>query len=359
MISLRKFILNSGWILLLLLSTVNFALASEKEHSEKNTEKEFDAKTFILDHVLDAHEWHIATYTSHGEEKHLTVPLPVILYSKNSGFHVFMSSKLAHGHVYKGFRMERPAKSTGRIVEISQEEGEEKVQFPLDFSITKTVFGMFISVIIVLWLFLSLAKSYRESGVSEPKGLQAVLEPVVLFVRDDIAKLILGKDNYEKYLPYLLSAFFFIWINNILGLIPVFPFGANVTGNISVTLVLAVFTFIVTQISGKKQYWKHIVATPGVPVWLTPVMIPVEIISIFTKPFALMIRLFANIAAGHMSILTFIGLIFIFKSIYVAPGSIFFVLFMYTIEILVGFLQAYIFTILSAVFIGQAIAEEH
>jgi F-type H+-transporting ATPase subunit a len=358
MINLKKFILNSGWILIFLLSTVNFALASEEEHSEKDTEKEFDAKTFILDHVLDAHEWHIATYTSHGEEKHLTIPLPVILYSKNSGFHIFMSSKLAHGHVYKGFRMEKPAKSTGRIVEITKEGSQERIQFPLDFSITKTVFGMFVAVIIVLWLFLSLAKSYRESGISEPKGLQAVLEPVVLFVRDDIAKLIL-KDHYEKYLPYLLSAFFFIWINNILGLIPVFPFGANVTGNISVTLVLAVFTFIITQISGKKQYWKHIVATPGVPVWLAPVMIPVEIISIFTKPFALMIRLFANMTAGHMSLLTFIGLIFIFKSIYVAPGSIFFVLFMYIIEILVGFLQAYIFTILSAVFIGQAIAEEH
>ncbi len=359
MINFRKFVVNTGWILLFLFTSVNFALASEKEHSEDSSNEEFDARSFILDHVKDSHEWHIATYTSHGEEKHLNVPLPVILYSNNSGLSIFMSSKLAHGHTYKGFKLEEEGEYAGKIVEITESEGEENILIPLDFSITKTVFGMFVSVIIVLWLFLSLAKSYRKSGVSEPKGLQAVLEPVVLFVRDDIAKLILGKDHYEKYLPYLLSAFFFIWINNILGLIPVFPFGANVTGNISVTLVLAVFTFIVTQISGKKQYWKHIVATPGVPFWLAPVMIPVEIISLFTKPFALMIRLFANIVAGHMSLLTFIGLIFIFKSIYVAPGSIFFVLFMYTIEILVGFLQAYIFTILSAVFIGQAIAEEH
>lgn len=359
MFILRKIFIHTGWVLAFLLFLGGPILASEKTHSAKNTEEEFDAKTFILDHVLDAHEWHIATYTSHGEEKHLTIPLPVILYSKNSGFHVFMSSKLAHGHVYKGFKMERPAKSTGRIVEISQGGGEEKIQFPLDFSITKTVFGMFISVIIVLWLLLSLAKSYKKTGISEPKGLQGVIEPVVLFVRDDIAKLILGEDKYEKYLPYLLSAFFFIWVNNILGLIPILRFGANVTGNISVTLVLAIFTFLITQFSANKQYWKHIVATPGVPAWLAPVMIPVELISLLTKPFALMIRLFANIVAGHMSILTFIGLIFIFKSIYVAPGSIFFVLFMDLLEILVGFLQAYIFTILSAVFIGQAIAEEH
>lgn len=359
MINLRKCIKNAGWFLIFLLFVGNTVLASEKEHPEKNADEEFDAKALIMGHVLDSHEWHIATYTSHGEEKHLSVPLPVILYSKNSGFHVFMSSKLAHGHTYEGFRLERPVKSSSRIEEILQEGGEEKILFPLDFSITKTVLGMFVAVIIVLWIFLSMAKSYRDSGVSAPKGLQAILEPAVVFVRDDIAKLVLGKDHYEKYVPYLLSAFFFIWINNILGLIPIFPFGANVTGNISVTLVLAVFTFIITQISGKKQYWKHIVATPGVPVWLAPVMIPVEIISLFTKPFALMIRLFANIVAGHMGMLTFIGLIFIYKSIYIAPGSIFFVLFMYAIELLVGFLQAYIFTILSAVFIGLAIAEEH
>ena len=356
---MRKIFIHTGWILAFILFLGSPAMATEKAHSEDNQEEEFNAEKFILGHVKDSHEWHIATYTSHNVEKHITVYLPVILYSKISGLQFFMSSKLAHGHTYKGFKLEEEGEYAGKIVEIVTEEDTEKISVPLDFSITKTVFGMFVASIIVLWLFLSLAKSYRKTGISEPKGLQGLVEPVVLFVRDDIAKLILGKDNYEKYLPYLLTAFFFIWINNILGLIPIFPFGANVTGNISVTLVLAVFTFIITQFSGKKQYWKHIIATPGVPVWLAPVMIPVEIISLLTKPFALMVRLFANIIAGHMSILTFIALIFLFKSIYVAPGSIFFVLFMDLLEILVGFLQAYIFTILSAVFIGQAIAEEH
>ncbi len=356
---MRKIFIHTGWALAFLLFLTGPVMAAEKSHSEDNQEEEFNAEKFILGHVKDSHEWHIATYTSHNVEKHITVYLPVILYSKISGLQFFMSSKLAHGHTHKGFSLEEEGEYAGKIVEIVNEGDIEKITVPLDFSITKTVFAMFIATIIVLWLFLSLAKSYAKSGVSEPKGIQSFIEPVVLFVRDDIAKLILGKDNYEKYLPYLLTAFFFIWINNILGLIPIFPFGANVTGNISVTLVLAVFTFLITQFSGKKQYWKHIVATPGVPVWLAPVMIPVEIISLLTKPFALMIRLFANIIAGHMSILTFIGLIFIFKSIYVAPGSLFFVLFMDLLEILVGFLQAYIFTILSAVFIGQAIAEEH
>ena len=218
---------------------------------------------------------------------------------------------------------------------------------------------MIVVALILLWLFIGMSRSYLNRGITAPRGIQGFLEPVVLFVRDDIAILTIGKGKYERYMPYLLTVFFFIWLNNILGLVPFFPFGANVTGNISVTLVLAVFTFILTQVSGSKQYWKHIVATPGVPVWLAPVMIPVEIISLFTKPFALMIRLFANISAGHMSILTFVGLIFLFKSFLISPVSIVFVLFMFLIELLVGLLQAYIFTILSALFIGIAVQEEH
>jgi F-type H+-transporting ATPase subunit a len=224
---------------------------------------------------------------------------------------------------------------------------------------TKTVIGMLSAAIIGLLLFLSLARSYKKTGISHPKGIQSFLEPVVLFVRDDIAIPNLG-DKYEKYMPYLLTVFFFILINNIMGLVPFPPpFGANVTGNIALTFVLALCTFLVTQFSGNKAYWKHVFATPGVPFWLLPVMIPVEIIGLFSKPFALMIRLFANITAGHIIVLSLICLIFIFDSLALAPVSIFFVIFMNCLELLVAFLQAYIFTLLSALFISMAVQEHH
>lgn len=326
--------------------------ASEDKH-EESSEQEFNASEFILGHIADSHEFHIATLKS---GKHITVPLPIILYSKASGLHFFMSSKFAHGHEYDGFKLEEEGDHKGKITE-QLENGE--ITLPLDISITKNVFSMLLSAIVILWLFISLGNSYRKSGVSEPKGIQGFLEPLIIFVRDDIAIVTIGKDKYEKYMPYLLTAFFFIWINNLIGLIPFFPFGSNVTGNIAVTLVLAVFTFIITQINAKKTYWKHIVAMPGVPLWLYPVMIPVEIIGLFSKPFALMVRLFANISAGHIIILTLISLIFIFKTIFVAPASIVFVLFMDVIELLVGVLQAYVFTLLSALFIGLAVQEEH
>jgi len=350
----RVFYIISSLFLLLLLPGVT-AHATEETHNASN-KQEFDAKNFIIEHVKDSHEWHLVTLKN---GRKISIPLPVILYSKNSGLHIFLSNKLAYGQVYKGFKIEEEGKYEGKVVEISEGSNEEITGIPLDFSITKTVAGMFIVAIVLLWLFIAVSRSYQKKGINAPHGLQGFLEPVVLFVRDDIAILTIGKEKYERYMPYLLTAFFFIWLNNILGLVPFFPFGANVTGNISVTLVLAVFTFILTQVSGSKQYWKHIVATPGVPIWLAPVMIPVEIISLFTKPFALMIRLFANISAGHMSILTFVGLIFIFKSLLISPVSILFVLFMFLIELLVGLLQAYIFTILSALFIGLAVQEEH
>jgi ATP synthase subunit 6 len=187
-----------------------------------------------------------------------------------------------------------------------------------------------------------------------------VLEPVILFIRDDIAIPNIGEHKYGKFMPYLLTVFFFILINNLLGLVPIFPFGANVTGNVNVTFVLALFTFLITQFSANKTHWRHVFAAPGVPFWLLPIMIPIEIIGLFSKPFALMIRLFANITAGHIIVLSLVTLIFIFKTVLVAPVSIFFVLFMDCIELLVAFLQAYVFTLLSALFIGMATAEpEH
>ena len=322
----------------------------------EGTDAKFDASTFIMEHIADSHEWHLWTVKgADGHEKNIFIPLPVILYSKQNGLDIFMSDKLAHGQSYKGYKIEE-----GVIVHENEQSSTGEKTVPLDFSMTKSVVGLLFSCIIGLILFLSLSSSYKKTGISHPKGLQSFLEPIILFVRDDIAIANIGKHKYEKFMPYLLTVFFFILINNLMGLIPFPPpFGANVTGNIAVTFVLAFFTFIITQFSGNRSYWKHIFATPGVPVWLLPVMVPVELIGIISKPFALMIRLFANITAGHIIVLSLICLIFIFKSVAVAPVSILFVIFMDCLELLVAFLQAYVFTLLSALFISLAVQEHH
>jgi F-type H+-transporting ATPase subunit a len=326
-------------------------------HNEDNTEnKEFVPGTYILDHIADSHEWHIYT-NKHGH--HVSIYLPVILYTKDKGLSVFSSRNLAHGHSHDGFIIVEEGDLKGRIAEIDEDGHIIEGRLPLDLSITKNITAMLISALILFWLFVSLARSYRRTGVSAPRGIQGFLEPVVLFIRDDIAIPNIGEDKFEKYMPYLLTAFFFILINNLMGLVPVLPGGANVTGNIAVTMVLALFTFFITQFSGNRQYWGHIFNTPGVPFWLRPIMIPVELIGILSKPFALMVRLFANITAGHIIVLSLVSLIFIFKSLAVAPVSILFVLFMDCLEILVAFLQAYVFTLLSALFIGLAVQEHH
>lgn len=329
-----------------------------QEVEPKSEEKgKFDASSFILEHIADSHEWHILT-KQNGES--VAIYLPVILYSKESGLYLFSSKQLAHGRAYKGFKLEEEGDLKGRIVSVDEAGKIDEENLPLDLSMTKTVIGMMSAAIIGLLLFLSLARSYKKTGISHPKGIQSFLEPVILFIRDDIAIPNIGMHKYEKYMPYLLTAFFFILINNLMGLIPFPPpFGANVTGNIAITFVLAFCTFIVTQFSGNKSYWKHVFATPGVPFWLLPIMIPVEIIGLFSKPFALMIRLFANMLAGHIVILSLICLIFIFDSLAVAPVSILFVLFMDFMELLVAFLQAYIFTLLSSLFISLAVQEQH
>ena len=259
----------------------------------------------------------------------------------------------------RGFKLEEEGTLAGKIVSVNEagEINEEKL--PLDLSITKVVASLILSVTIGFLLILSLARSYKNAGIREPRGMQGFLEPIVLYVRDEIAIPNIGEHKYEKFMPYLLTVFFFILINNLIGLIPFIPFGANVTGNIAVTLVLALFTFFIIQFNGNKDYWKHIVATPGVPLWLSPIMIPVEIIGMLAKPFALMVRLFANITAGHIIVLSLVSLIFIFDSIAIAPVSIFFVIFMDCLELLVAFLQAYVFTLLSALFISLAVQEHH
>ena len=325
--------------------------------SGNQKEEKFNPSEFIMDHIGDSHEWHILT-KKNGES--VAIYLPVIIYNKKSGLNVFSSRKLAHGHEYKGFRLEEEGEYKGRIVALDDSGQIDKGNMPLDFSMTKTVIGMLAAALIGLWLFLSLAHSYRKTGISYPKGIQKFLEPIIYFIRDDIVIPNIGQEKHEKFMPYLLSVFFFILINNVMGLIPFPPpFGANVTGNIAVTMSLALFTFTIIQINGTKNYWRDIFATPGVPFWLLPIMIPVEIIGMFSKPFALTVRLFANITAGHIIVMSLLALIFIFDSLTVAPVSIIFVIFMDCLELLVAFLQAYVFTLLSALFISLAVAEEH
>jgi F-type H+-transporting ATPase subunit a len=346
-----------GLFLFILLFSFNPTGFSQESKPDTASKEKFKAGEFILDHISDSHEWHIFT-KKNGES--FAIYLPVIIYSKERGLSFFSSNRLAHGQEYKGFKLEEEGELKGKIVSVDKEGKIDEKNLPLDFSMTKAVIGMLSAALIGLWIFISMARSYKKTGVSHPKGIQSFLEPVILFVRDDIAIPNIGKHKYEKYMPYLLTVFFFILINNLMGLVPFPPpFGANVTGNIAVTFTLAFFTFLITQFSGNKNYWRHIFATPGVPVWLLPIMIPVELIGIISKPFALMIRLFANITAGHIIVLSLICLIFVFGSLAVAPVSILFVIFMDCLELLVAFLQAYVFTLLSALFISLAVAEEH
>jgi F-type H+-transporting ATPase subunit a len=333
--------------------------SSHSEDTDHSEEREaFNPGEFMFDHIKDSHDWHLLSIGN----KHITIPLPVILYSKSSGFHIFMSNAFKHGHAsHKGFRLETAGDDKGKIF-------EENGSRPLDLSITKNVASMFCSIALILWLFLSVGKRYRENPLRAPRGLQSFVEPIVTFLRDDVIKPSIGP-KYERYMPFLLTLFFFIWINNMLGLIPIPPGGANLTGNIAVTMVLALFTFVITAFSGNKAYWKHIVNTPGVPAWLKlpplPIIPLVEVIGVFTKPFVLMVRLFANITAGHIIAMGFISLIYIFGEM--APGlgygvslvSILFNVFMTFLELLVAFIQAFVFTFLSSIYFGLAIEEHH
>jgi len=345
-----------GFFLFLLINGTTISLFGQEVKGKEETTEKFDANSFIIDLIADSHEWHILT-KKNGES--VAIYLPVIIYSRDAGLNIFSSKKLAEGKEYKGFKIEEDGDFKGKIVSVNKDGTVDEKNLPVDLSMTKSVIGMIFAAIIGLLIFLSLARSYKRTGISQPKGIQSFLEPVILFVRDDIAIPNLGH-KYEKYMPYLLTIFFFILINNLMGLIPTPPpFGAIVTGNIAITFILAICTFVVIQFSGNKMYWRHVFATPGVPFWLLPIMIPVEIIGLFTKPFALMIRLFANMVAGHFVSLSLISLIFIFGSLILAPISVLFMIFMDCLEVLVAFLQAYIFTLLSALFIGMAIQEEH
>jgi len=350
-----------------------FTFGLSAQHNEHNNEKEgetwkedvqheeFKAGEMIIEHISDAYEWHLITAFG----THYAVPLPIMLYDEGK-FHFFMSSVFHHSVEHNGYTISHHEMNSGKLVR--KDATGEEVRPTLDFSFTKNVLAIFISMFVMIFVFLSVAKAYKKREGKAPKGLQSFLEPIIIFVRDDIAKASIGEKRYKKYLPFLLTVFFFIILNNLLGIIPFFPGGANVTGNIGVTGVLAAFTFIITTFSGNKNYWLHIVNAPGVPWWLKipiPLMPLVEIMGVFTKPFVLMVRLFANISAGHIIILGFISLIFIFGEINAGAGygvavvSVAFSIFMDVLELLVAFIQAYVFTLLSALYFGMATEESH
>lgn len=330
---------------------------AQQQHGQQHGEEKFNAGKMILEHIGDAHDWHVAG--------HLSIPLPVILYT-DKGLDVFSSSRFEHGHAtYHGNYDYKLEENKIVVVNADGSVNEEVTEKIWDLSLTKNVAAMLISVILMLWIFLSIAKRYKSNPDKAPSGLQGLIEPIIIFVRDDVAKASIGDKKYEKFMPYLLTVFFFIWINNLLGLLPVFPGGANVTGNIAITMTLAVITFIITIINGNAHYWRHIFAMPGVPAWVLVLLTPIEILGMFLRPFVLMIRLFANIAAGHIIALSFFSLIFIFAEMNVGAGygfsilSTLFTVFMMVLELLVAFLQAFVFTLLSAVYFGAAVEEGH
>ena len=336
--------------------------AVEEAIEASEQEEELDVKQVVLSHIADSYEWHICSVG----ERHISVPLPVIVRSQSGEWHCFSSSKLHHGHQYEGFHIAEEGAYAGKIVE--QTADGEQIR-PLDFSITKTVAGLFVNCAVLLLIVLCVARRYRnDQHDSKAKGgLAGVLEMVIESVMDGIIIPCVGP-NYRKFAPYLLTAFFFIFVNNLMGLIPIFPAGANVTGNIAVTLVLAMATFFAVNIFGTKDYWKEIF-WPEVPTWLKvpiPIMPAIEFIGLFTKPFSLMIRLFANILAGHAIILILTCIVFATAKMGAAVNgamsavSVVLSIFMNCLELLVAFLQAFVFTMLSAVFIGAAQhTEEH
>ncbi len=294
----------------------------------------------IIEHVVDNHIWHFA------DGHYGTLFLPVIVYTPERGLDIFSSARFFDEHhnpvAYNSYKLEH-----------------EKIYLNekavLDFSITKNVMMLFINATILLVIFVSVARAYRRNQGQAPQGLQSFIEPIVVFVKDEIVKPNIGA-RFERYLPYLLTLFFFILLGNLLGMV---PGSGNLTGNIAVTLTLAVFTFLITNFSGNGNYWKHIFWTPGVPLWLRIIILPVELIGVFTKPFSLTIRLFAAITAGHIVIISLIALAFIFKSWYVGIGSAVFALFISLIELLVAGIQAYVFTLFTALYIGMAVEEHH
>lgn len=333
---------------------------SAAEHGAEAKNEKFNAAEVIFGHILDNHEFHFTEYhDSEGNLHPVSIPLPIILYSKERGLTAFMSSRFEHGHAsYQGYKI-----GEEKIVAVKEDGTEDTSVKVYDLSLTRNVVQMMIALTLLTWMLLSIASAYkRGAGVtSAPKGKQNLLEVLIIFVREEIAVPNLAHKS-NKYLPYLLTTFFFILINNIFGLI---PGTANVTGNIAFTVVLGLISFVVILFSTNGHFWGHIFNPPNVPLGVKFILVPVEFLGVFIKPFALIIRLFANMVAGHIIIICLISLIFIFGEMNpfvgwgTSPVAVGFTVFIYFIEILVAFIQAYIFTNLTAVFIGSAFEGEH
>ena len=362
---------NAFLVLLLTIISLNgFSHEGDHEKVEKKTEPEFNAGDMIIHHISDAHEIHFFST----EKMHATIPLPIILKTKDgwemfSASHFYHNKVNEHGHEffkYKNYIMAHEhiyyANEAGGLN--FDESNEISNAAPLDLSITKSVLGLFISGLIILLIFTAVARASKRRVGKAPKGLQNLMETLILFIRDEVAIPSIGAKRADKFMPFLLTSFFFIWVANILGLIP-FLGGFNVMGTMSVTIVLAAVVFIITTINGNKHYWSHILWPAGVPLPIKFILVPIEFASIFIKPAVLMIRLTANITAGHIIILAFTALIFIFGAqsealgYGVGVGSVLFMIFMNVIELLVAFLQAYVFTLLAALYFGGAVEEAH
>lgn len=322
---------------------------------------EFNAGEMIAHHIADAHSIHIV-----GD---FSIPLPVILYT-NKGIEVFMSSKFwdEHHHV-----VPYTSESTGNTYVLQHEKiyyageaGAEPTERPLDFSITKSIFGLLMILTLMVIMFRAAAKGYSKRKGQAPKGIQNLMEPLILFIRDEVAIPSIGAKKADRFTPFLLSVFFFIWMCNLLGLVP-FLGGFNITGTLSITIVLAFIVFIITTVSANKHYWGHILWPPGVPIPIKFILVPIEFAQVFIKPAVLMVRLTANIAAGHIVILAFVSLVILFgkqgdalaAGFGVGVGATLFMIFMFFIELLVAFLQAYVFTLLAALYFGDATQEAH
>lgn len=348
------------YILLLLLFLL--PVTGSQAFAASGGQEPFDAPKVIFEHLKDAYEWHITTIG----DKHISIPLPVIVYSERAGWQLFSSSVFHEGEEYNGFYLSRHGDNEGKVVERNAAGNEQRPL--LDISITKNVLAIFLNGALLCIIMLLTSRWYRKRGDSNavPRGFVGAMEAIVTMVIDDVIKPNVG-EKWARFTPYLLTVFFFILLSNLMGLIPIFPGGANVTGNIAVTLALALCTFVAVNVFGNKEYWKEIL-WPDVPTWLKfplPLMPFIELLGIFVKPFALTVRLFANIFAGHTAILVFICLIFITMSVNKYLGgamtviSVFFTVFMNILELLVAFIQAFVFTMLSAVFIGLAQPQHH
>ncbi|MBL0046044.1 MAG: F0F1 ATP synthase subunit A [Flavobacteriales bacterium] len=313
-----------------------------------------------MEHIGDSHDWHIVGHT------HL--PLPVILKTPG-GWEFFSSSHLAHGEQYSGKygTYALTEKNKMMVVDAAGSADELATKAIIDFSLTKNAMTLLLCVTLMCVIFIGMARGYAKRGIAGPKGLASFLEPIIVFVRDDIAKNSIGEKHHMRFVPYLLTLFFFIWFLNLIGLIPIFPFGANVTGNIVTPLVLSTVTFLLVTLVAKWPYWRHMLAMPGIPIPVLIILTPIEIMGHFIRPFTLLIRLFANIMAGHIVLLVFFCLIFIFSKngdsliggFATSPFALAFTIFINCLELLVAALQAYVFTLLTSIYIGTAVAEPH